>query len=76
MIGGPIIALMPLVMRDLLQSRAPAYGIMLGAFGLGAVIGALNHQGAPTHERRDRRSDTNYAGHRVPYPNRRPVKSP
>ena len=41
-IGGAIIALMPLVARDLLHGGARTYGIMLGAFGLGAVIGALN----------------------------------
>jgi MFS family permease len=41
-IGGAIIALMPLVTRDLLHGGARTYGIMLGAFGLGAVIGALN----------------------------------
>lgn len=42
LIGGAIIALMPLVTRDLLHGGAQTYGIMLGAFGLGAVIGALN----------------------------------
>lgn len=42
MIGGAIIALMPLVARDLLHGGAQTYGIMLSAFGLGAVIGALN----------------------------------
>lgn len=41
-IGGALIALMPLVVRDLLQGDARTYGIMLSAFGLGAVIGALN----------------------------------
>lgn len=41
-IGGAIIALMPLVARDLLHGGAETYGIMLSAFGLGAVIGALN----------------------------------
>ena len=42
MLGGAILALMPLVTRDLLQGGAPLYGAMLGAFGLGAVLGALN----------------------------------
>jgi MFS family permease len=42
LIGGSISALMPLVVRDLLHGGAQTYGIMLGAFGLGAVIGALN----------------------------------
>jgi MFS family permease len=41
-IGGAILALMPLVVRDLLRGGAQTYGMMLGAFGLGAVIGALN----------------------------------
>ena len=40
--GGSVSALMPLVVRDLLHGGAQAYGIMLGAFGMGAVIGALN----------------------------------
>ncbi|MFG3594711.1 MFS transporter [Bradyrhizobium sp. RDI18] len=40
-IGAAIIALMPLVARDLLHGDAQTFGIMLGAFGLGAVIGAL-----------------------------------
>src|SRR5262245_3131495 len=41
-IGSASPALMPLVARDLLGGGASLYGIMLGAFGLGAVIGALN----------------------------------
>ncbi|RXG84751.1 MFS transporter [Bradyrhizobium zhanjiangense] len=41
-IGGGIVALMPLVARDLLHGGAQTYGIMLSAFGVGAVIGALN----------------------------------
>src|ERR1700742_1234569 len=41
MIGGSVMALMPLVARDLLHGGAQTYGIMLGAFGMGAVIGAL-----------------------------------
>lgn len=41
-IGGAIIALMPLVARDLLHGDAQTYGIMLSAFGLGAVIDGLN----------------------------------
>ncbi|WP_084335119.1 MFS transporter [Bradyrhizobium arachidis] len=40
-VGGSILALMPLVARDLLHGGAQTYGIMLGAFGFGAVIGAL-----------------------------------
>jgi MFS family permease len=41
-IGGSVSALMPLVVRDLLHGGAQTYGIMLGAFGMGAVVGALN----------------------------------
>ena len=40
--GGSVAALLPLVARDLLHGSAQTYGMMLGAFGLGAVIGALN----------------------------------
>ncbi|MEA2894005.1 MAG: hypothetical protein QOI05_4798, partial [Bradyrhizobium sp.] len=42
LLGGSVSALMPLVARDLLHGGAQTYGIMLGAFGMGAVIGALN----------------------------------
>src|SRR5712672_2686727 len=42
LLGGSVSALMPLVARDLLNGGAQTYGIMLGAFGMGAVIGALN----------------------------------
>ena len=42
LIGGSVSALMPLIVRDLLHGGAQMYGIMLGAFGMGAVIGALN----------------------------------
>ncbi len=41
-IGGSVSALMPLVARDLLHGGAQTYGIMLGAFGMGAVLGALD----------------------------------
>src|SRR6188472_4537314 len=41
-IGGSVSALMPLVARDLRHGGAQTYGIMLGAFGMGAVVGALN----------------------------------
>ena len=40
--GGSVSALMPIVARDLLHGGAQTYGVMLGAFGVGAVIGALN----------------------------------
>ncbi|MCK1712651.1 MFS transporter [Bradyrhizobium sp. 143] len=41
LIGGSVSALLPLAVRDLLHGDAQTYGIMLGAFGFGAVIGAL-----------------------------------
>lgn len=41
-IGGVVLALMPLVASDLLRSGAGTYGLMFSAFGVGAVIGALN----------------------------------
>jgi MFS family permease len=40
--GGSVSALVPIVARDLLHGGAQTYGVMLGAFGIGAVIGALN----------------------------------
>ncbi|MDE3175433.1 MAG: MFS transporter [Pseudomonadota bacterium] len=40
--GGSVSALMPIVTRDLLHGGAQTYGLMLGTFGMGAVIGALN----------------------------------
>lgn len=40
-IGGSMVALMPLVARDLLCGGPQTYGLMLGALGLGSVIGAL-----------------------------------
>lgn len=40
--AGSIQALLPLVSRDLLHGDARTYGLMLGCFGLGAVLGALN----------------------------------
>lgn len=36
-----ILALLPIIVRDLLTGEAFVYGIMLGCFGAGAVIGAL-----------------------------------
>jgi MFS family permease len=41
-VGGSVSALMPIATRDLLRGDAQTYGVMLGAFGLGAVTGALN----------------------------------
>tara|TARA_R110002020_G_scaffold458434_1_gene675810 strand:- start:187 stop:1821 length:1635 start_codon:yes stop_codon:yes gene_type:complete len=36
-----ILALLPLIVRDLLQGEALVYGLLLGCFGMGAVCGAL-----------------------------------
>jgi len=41
LIGGVVPALMPLIARQLLQGGAPVYGVLLGAFGMGAVGGAI-----------------------------------
>lgn len=38
-----VLALLPLIARDLLGGGASTYGFMLGCFGLGAVGGALNN---------------------------------
>ncbi|MGP2493687.1 MFS transporter [Mesorhizobium sp. PUT5] len=39
--AGAVLALLPLVARDLVHGGALTYGVMLGAFGVGAVGGAL-----------------------------------
>ncbi len=41
-VGGSVSALLPIVTRDLLHGDARDFGLMLGAFGFGAVLGALN----------------------------------
>ena len=41
LMGSAIWALMPLIARDLLGGGALIYGTLFGAFGVGAVIGAL-----------------------------------
>ncbi|MGN6537235.1 MAG: MFS transporter, partial [Mesorhizobium sp.] len=38
---GAVLALLPLVARDVIKGDALTYGVMLGAFGVGAVGGAL-----------------------------------
>lgn len=40
--GGSVSALMPLVAKDLLHGGPATYGLILGSFGLGAVLGAVN----------------------------------
>jgi MFS family permease len=41
-LGSSIWALMPLIARDLIGGNAVTYGVLLGAFGIGAVLGALS----------------------------------
>lgn len=41
LIGSSAAALMPLIAHDLLQGGATLFGILLGAFGIGAICGAL-----------------------------------
>lgn len=41
LMGSALWALMPVIARDLLAGGALTYGILFGAFGIGAVIGAL-----------------------------------
>lgn len=40
-LGSSVWALMPLIARDLIGGDAVTYGVLLGAFGSGAVLGAL-----------------------------------
>jgi MFS family permease len=40
-LGSSIWSLMPLIARDLIGGNAVTYGVLLGAFGIGAVLGAL-----------------------------------
>src|SRR3546814_17413969 len=39
--GSVLLALMPLIARDLLGGAARLFGLMLGCYGIGAVIGAF-----------------------------------
>ena len=41
--GVSVLALLPLVARDSLDGSASTYGFLLGFFGVGAVLGALNN---------------------------------
>lgn len=40
-----ILALLPLIARDLVEGTALTYGVMLGFFGVGAIAGALSSAG-------------------------------
>jgi predicted MFS family arabinose efflux permease len=40
-LGGAVFALLPLLVRDVLGGDAQTYGVMLGAFGIGAILGAF-----------------------------------
>lgn len=48
-VGSALLALLPLAVRDVGHGGASAYGLLLGAFGVGAVVGAL---GMPAARRR------------------------
>jgi len=41
--ASTVSALMPLIARDLIGGGAATYGVLLGAFGVGAVIGAIGN---------------------------------
>ncbi len=41
-LGSSIWALMPLIARDIIGGDAVTYGVLLGAFGAGAVLGAIS----------------------------------
>jgi MFS family permease len=40
LVGAALSALLPLVAREVLHGTAPTFGLLLGAFGIGAVCGA------------------------------------
>ncbi len=40
--GSAIVAMMPLLARNMLAGNATTYGVMLGSFGIGAVLGVLS----------------------------------
>ncbi|MEZ5852427.1 MAG: MFS transporter [Hyphomicrobiaceae bacterium] len=40
--GGSVSALLPLVSRDLLTGGAQLFGLLLGAFGIGSILGAFS----------------------------------
>lgn len=42
MAGASVSSLMPLIARDILHGTAQTFGLLLGAFGLGAVTAAVN----------------------------------
>jgi MFS family permease len=47
--GGVVLALLPLVARQTLHGDARVYGLMLGMFGIGAVLGALGFSAGRGH---------------------------
>jgi MFS family permease len=54
LLGSPIWALLPLVARDLVGGGARTYGLLFGALGLGAVLGALGSATARLRYRNER----------------------
>lgn len=53
--GISLMALMPLVARDLLGGGPRTYGLLLGAFGLGGVMGAMLNGGVASRLRVEQR---------------------
>lgn len=49
--ASPVLALLPVIVRDRLDGGASAFGLMLGVFGLGAIGGALSAARARAHFR-------------------------
>lgn len=47
--GGSITSLMPLVAKDLVHGGAATFGLLLGAFGGGAVLGAISNRRLHRH---------------------------
>ena len=45
-LGSSIWALMPLIARDLIGGDAVTYGVLLGSFGIGAVLGRVDEHDA------------------------------
>ena len=71
--GGIVaLALLPLIARDLVKGGPLTFGILLGAFGVGAVIGAFTSgRLRQTLDERGPREDRRSSSSRCPSPSRR-----
>ncbi len=58
-----ILALLPLVARDIIQGGPLLYGVLLGAYGVGAIGGALPRRPAARRDRQ--RMDRAHRLHRL-----------